>query len=74
MSFKPNLYGLYDMGGNVWEWVEDLWTKEKGQTDGVLRGGAFDREAVLSSFRYRYRQQWVPSLYAVGFRVVMVVK
>jgi formylglycine-generating enzyme required for sulfatase activity len=74
MSYRPNLYGLYDMGGNVWEWVEDLWTKEKGQTDGVLRGGAFDREAVLSSFRYRYRQQWVPSLYAVGFRVVMVVK
>ncbi len=52
-SFAPNRYGIYDMAGNVWEWVEDVFASYSGapsdgsaRTSGgdrrVLRGGSWD--------------------------------
>jgi formylglycine-generating enzyme required for sulfatase activity len=32
-SFAPNTYGLYDVSGNVWEWVEDCWRAYGEQGD-----------------------------------------
>jgi formylglycine-generating enzyme required for sulfatase activity len=70
MSFKPNKIGIYDLGGNVWEWVEDWWNAEK--TERVLRGGSFlnnEQAFMLSSHRDPLPPTGRENL--LGFRVVL---
>ena len=56
-SFAPNAFGLHDMHGNVWEWVEDCWNASYAgaPSDGrawlsgdckfrILRGGSWHDE------------------------------
>jgi formylglycine-generating enzyme required for sulfatase activity len=80
-----NSFGLYDMHGNVWEWVEDVWhnSYEEAPRDGsawlsggnqegrVLRGGSW---IVYGNYcRSAYRVNYSPDSRYVnnGFRVVM---
>ena len=51
-AFPANAYGLYDMGGNVWQWCEDWWNKD--QKDRVLRGASWSNY-VRSNLRSSHR-------------------
>jgi formylglycine-generating enzyme required for sulfatase activity len=83
---KPNRIGLYDMSGNVWEWVEDCWHENyKGApTDGiawlveaggscdqrVLRGGSWNAASVRLRSSLRNRRSTDNRTNYIGFRLV----
>ena len=69
-KFKPNAFGLFDMGGNVWQWTVDYANSTKERR--ALRGGSWYnggmRQTLLSSCRYASKPDEINDTY--GFRVV----
>jgi len=69
-SFKPNQHGLFDLGGNVWEWCDD-WFNDARVTK-VLRGGSFhDSQPKDLLAAYRFSGTMHLSNDDIGFRVVI---
>lgn len=70
-TFAPNKYGLYDMGGNVWQWCMDAWNNE--QKAKVLRGASWYNGALKLSLLSSCRVHAAPdsSTDNYGFRCVI---
>ena len=67
-SFKPNGYGLYDMGGNVWEWCQDRYDSDK--TRRILRGGSWYGNTVSLRAAFRFGNGPSNAGISYGFRCV----
>lgn len=60
-SFKPNPFGLYDMGGGVDQWVEDCWHKayQGAPNDGSAWSGGDCSSHVLRSGSWKNDARYV---------------
>ena len=81
-SLQSNPFGLYDMGGNVMEWVEDCWHDSYVRAPGdgsawvnpgcerrMIRGGAWSSTPALSRSAFRLASSPSSTDMRVGFRV-----
>lgn len=82
-SFDRSAFGLFDMSGNLWEWVNDWYDKSyyaesppadpPGPSSGtkhIMRGGSFD-SAADKHLRISLRKPTNDSGNALGFRCVL---
>ena len=84
---EPNPWGLYDIHGNAWEWVQDWFDPnyyasspavdpqgpQRG-TERVVRGGSWHTTAT--SWRTAFRRDYAPDYrgISIGFRLLRTVE
>ncbi len=81
-SYKPNDIGVYDMSGNVYEWVQDWHEKDyyshspkanpsggASGKDKMLRGGAWDLQPDTARTTSRYWNEAGARAVCMGFRL-----
>jgi formylglycine-generating enzyme required for sulfatase activity len=87
-SFKPNAFGLFDVHGNVWEWVEDSWHDryDDAPRDGsawlesadpslrVARGGSWRNEREFVRAAVRVKRNINVRFDTLGFRVARTLE
>jgi formylglycine-generating enzyme required for sulfatase activity len=83
-SYQPNDWGLFDMHGNVWEFVEDIYNMDYnglsangtpnsngGPNLRVVRGGSWYHNGLFC--RSAFRKSFIPTIqdYSYGFRLAV---
>ena len=84
-SLKPNQWGIFDMHGNAWEWVEDCWTpipseipidgsafSRAGSCEvGVMRGGSWAAGRAKVRSATRWPMTATSHYHHIGFRIAL---